>query len=148
MKKFPQLACRNPRRTERKHFALSQISSPYDLAIGKLIIIENKQNKKEYSMILPSGRNNKLTLELQETKINALEELDKTLFESNFNTEVRYESKLDFPHHILSDHRTSTQTCHECDQTFNLIWNQCCTQRPYTEVCWIKSVSVEFVRKR
>ena len=41
MKKFPQLASRNPRRTERKHiphFALSQISSPYDLAIGKLAI--------------------------------------------------------------------------------------------------------------
>lgn len=34
-------------------------------------------------MIQPSGRNNKLTLELQETKINALEELDKTLFERN-----------------------------------------------------------------
>ena len=46
-------------------------------------------------MIQPSGRNNKLTLELQETKINALEELDKTLFERNFNTEVKYESKLE-----------------------------------------------------
>ena len=81
MKKFPQLASRNPRRTERKHiphFALSQISSPYDLAIGKLIIIAKKYNKKEYSVIQPTGRNNKLTLKLQETKIN---------------TEVRYESK-------------------------------------------------------
>ena len=38
-------------------------------------------------MIQSSGRSNKLTLELQETKINALGELDKTLFERNFNTE-------------------------------------------------------------
>ena len=45
-------------------------------------------------MIQPSGRNNKLALELQEKKINALEELDK-IFERNSNMEVRYESNLE-----------------------------------------------------
>ena len=25
----------------------------------------------------------------------------------------------DFPQHVLSDHQISTQTCYECDQTFN-----------------------------
>ena len=52
MKKFPRLASRNSRRTERKHiphFAHSQTSSPYNPAIRKLIIIEEKKNRiKKY----------------------------------------------------------------------------------------------------
>ena len=80
---FSTLASRNPRRPERKyipHFPLSQISSPYNLAIGKLIIIEKNKTKKN---ILWSNPLEETTSDIgtPRNEIDASEEL--TLFERN-----------------------------------------------------------------